>query len=327
MGDATIIRLDPDESIPWYSMARALAQDRRLTWEARGVLTYLHSLPADWRVNPDALVKEAPGGKDRLYRILRELIEAGYVERTQERDDAGKVVRWVYIVRMLPLRGKPEVAEPDLAEPGITEDRGDRRQNSQHSAPNGAGAGAPPAEPNGNPQTSLAALIDHVRERTGNPTYRPDDHTIGKLTRAFEACYAAGATAAEVDAGAREWASLDRDASLLPSLVDARRRGGQRPNGQPAHVTPPREVQHDGRHDPACWCARPKQPRTEAVVAELDAELRRAGLLRSGNGAPATMPPPPRDEQLAALRELFEAGDQAATEPIPVGVDNLAADA
>jgi hypothetical protein len=232
------------------------------------------------------------------YREELERIGALYVEhcfdpKTRRQEESAY---WIDGRRPLPKSDKgslPTDDEGSLPKSGkdAVPKSGEPIEQRESSAPNGAGAKAPASSSNGtsgNPQTSLAALIDHVRERTGNPAYRPDDTTIGKLTKAFERCYAAGATAAEVDAAARAWAAEDRDASLLPSFVDARRRGGQR-NGQPGHVTPPRShVGHDGRHDPACWCYSPT----------------------GGTGAPP----------------LLEAAGIARRTPVPAGVDNVAAD-
>jgi hypothetical protein len=117
----TILRLDPSEDGPYYGMARVTAQDGRLSWEAWGVLAYLHSLPKDWRLSVADLVKRREGGRDRMYRIIRELRTAGYVLYHEHRE-GGRVVATEYLVRMRPV---PEKAEPaptsqDAASPQVT---------------------------------------------------------------------------------------------------------------------------------------------------------------------------------------------------------------
>ena len=116
-----IIRADPDEDGPTFMLARATAQDERLTWEARGLLAYMHSLPRDWRLNPADLIKRGKGGRNRIYRMLSELREAGYILRTDVRDEHGKIVRWEYLARMRPLPRYPDVADPDVANGHSTE--------------------------------------------------------------------------------------------------------------------------------------------------------------------------------------------------------------
>ena len=55
-----------------------------LSWAARGLLAYIASRPPDWRLTIEALRAESPcSGRDALYGILRELIETGYITRTQ----------------------------------------------------------------------------------------------------------------------------------------------------------------------------------------------------------------------------------------------------
>lgn len=141
-----ILRLDPEDRLPYFQVARATAQDASLSWEARGLLSYLHSLPADWRVQPTELVSHGPGGEDRMYRMIRELKEAGYVVAQDIRDEKGRRVDYEYLVRMRPNKalcpdpGKPDLAEPDLGKPELTdktvEDRSGRqdRQRQQPSA-------------------------------------------------------------------------------------------------------------------------------------------------------------------------------------------------
>lgn len=106
---------------PYFQMARATAQDRSLSFEARGALAYLLSKPDNWRVQPSDLQQTC--GKAVVYRILKELIEHGYIQRLQERDEKKRVTAWVYLVyetpneNLLPKNqevGKLEVAFRDI---------------------------------------------------------------------------------------------------------------------------------------------------------------------------------------------------------------------
>lgn len=61
--------------------------DGRLSWKAKGLLSYLLSKPSNWRVYVSDLVKRSKDGKDAVYSALRELEGSGYVERTRIRDE------------------------------------------------------------------------------------------------------------------------------------------------------------------------------------------------------------------------------------------------
>lgn len=88
----TIIRGQRDADHPYFASARATPQDTRLSWEARGVLWYLLSKPGDWQLVIADLEQNC--GRDKVYRIIRELMAFGYIERpAPSRDDKG---RWVW---------------------------------------------------------------------------------------------------------------------------------------------------------------------------------------------------------------------------------------
>lgn len=56
------------------------AQDSQLSFEARGVLTLMLSMPDDWAIHKEWLIKQSPKcGRDKMTRILKELIDCGYV--------------------------------------------------------------------------------------------------------------------------------------------------------------------------------------------------------------------------------------------------------
>ncbi len=56
------------------------AQDSSISFEARGLLTLMLSMPEDWEIRKEWLIKQSPNcGRDKMTRILKELIEAGYV--------------------------------------------------------------------------------------------------------------------------------------------------------------------------------------------------------------------------------------------------------
>ena len=176
----TIIRLDPGDDGPCYLVARETAQDAALSWEAWGLLAYLHSLPRDWRVSASDLVKRRKGGRDRMYRMLRELRAAGYMSRQEVRDEEGRVVRYEYLVRMRPLPGLPLTAQPLTANTHTTE--------VQTVEDRGRESTAPPTPPAGG-ATTLQPVFDAWKVATGrNGTTVLD----GKRVRAIKGRLAEG---------------------------------------------------------------------------------------------------------------------------------------
>lgn len=59
------------------TLYREVAQDDRLSLEARGLLLLMASLPEDWEYSVAGLAKKAGCGKDKLRRILGELEKVG----------------------------------------------------------------------------------------------------------------------------------------------------------------------------------------------------------------------------------------------------------
>lgn len=78
-------------------------RDKELTWEARGVLHYLLSMPGDWQTSKADLIAQSPSAKDKVIsRILKELETAGYIIRSKKQDKEGRWV-WITFVCDLPV--------------------------------------------------------------------------------------------------------------------------------------------------------------------------------------------------------------------------------
>jgi len=94
----------------YFSLRRATAQDTRLSFEARGMLIYLLSKPDDWQLQIADLMREGVLGRNRVYRLIKELIEARYIARTFTRDDKKHVQGVIYLVYEEPYTGNQETA-------------------------------------------------------------------------------------------------------------------------------------------------------------------------------------------------------------------------
>lgn len=112
----------PRPSGNFYVLDKRISEDRRLSWAARGLLVYLLGKPDHWQVSPAALVAETAGsakatGRDGIYSLLNELIEAGYMTRQQARSADGSMGPIRYTVSEEPQTESPVTDEPHPAEP------------------------------------------------------------------------------------------------------------------------------------------------------------------------------------------------------------------
>lgn len=86
-----IIRVRKDRN---YSViSNIMVEDERLSWAARGILTYLLSKPNSWQVRTRDLIQRSPAGEDKVRRLLKELETYGYLVRHKTRGAKG---RWAW---------------------------------------------------------------------------------------------------------------------------------------------------------------------------------------------------------------------------------------
>jgi hypothetical protein len=177
----TIIRCPRSGDIPYFIMSRALAQDRTISLEARGVMAYLLSKPDDWKVQPSDL--EQLCGSNRVYRILKELKDAGYMELKQQRDGQ-RISGWVYEVHESPLLhenqhvGQQEVENlrvenSDLTNKRVSQNKDSDREESKDNSPEGESAPAKPEKKPRKPHKNAPwhdGLVEAFGHANGNMT-------------------------------------------------------------------------------------------------------------------------------------------------------------
>ena len=79
-------------------------QDKQLSWKARGLLSFLLSLPDYWELNINHLIKQAPDGRDSVYSALKELKKFGYIIHTRDRNKKGQIIKGQYDVHETPQK-------------------------------------------------------------------------------------------------------------------------------------------------------------------------------------------------------------------------------
>lgn len=75
-----------------------ILNNANLTWETRGLISYLISKPDDWCISVGQLIKAGPSSRRVIYRMLKELQNAGYIVKVQENEKGrfGSVVYELY---------------------------------------------------------------------------------------------------------------------------------------------------------------------------------------------------------------------------------------
>ena len=124
MSEERTIRTGPRKG--FVVLYRSAAQDARLSLEARGLLVMMASLPDNWSYSETGLASKAGCGRQKVNRILRELIDAGYLLREQRHGEHGKFASCTYVLqeeapagkaKKAPLYEKPSTAQPSTVKP------------------------------------------------------------------------------------------------------------------------------------------------------------------------------------------------------------------
>lgn len=105
-------------------------RDDRISWKAKGVHTYLMSLPDDWKIHISEIVNHSSDGKAALYSAIQMLEEYGYIKKIRNRRKDGCFENTVYQVfespeakdvdaGVHPLTDFPDVDNPDMENPHL----------------------------------------------------------------------------------------------------------------------------------------------------------------------------------------------------------------
>ena len=120
MSDSLIIKSELKEK--FSTLPNALINDGRLAAEHLGLIVYLLSKPNDWVVRVTDLRKRFDYGRDKVYRILAQLEQYGYISKEQVKVD-GKFAETRYTVSDSPCTEKPYTEKPYTENPTLTKER------------------------------------------------------------------------------------------------------------------------------------------------------------------------------------------------------------
>lgn len=128
----------------WTSVPNSLLRSPKLSMEARWLWSYFNSHSDNFKPSFATIQAAAGCGRDRLYKILNELIEAGLLHREQEEQVGGKFGVTTYSLmfpQVIPLTENPEAdpasrteipyTEAPLTDPPYTADPTHKKNNSK----------------------------------------------------------------------------------------------------------------------------------------------------------------------------------------------------
>lgn len=146
-------------------VANSLIEDASLGWDAMGLLVYLLSKPDNWKIMPETLANKRNAGKGKIYSMLKQLREAGYV--TFRKYASGHTDWLVFDTKQdwaeaaenaPPLADEDPIHDPETTE--ITE----RATKTEYKTP--------PSTSRKTDANDVVAVFDYWREKTGHTNAR-----------------------------------------------------------------------------------------------------------------------------------------------------------
>ena len=92
-------------------------RDRDLSLKAKGLLSQMLSLPEDWDFTLAGLSRINRESIDAIRSAIRELEEAGYITRSRERDEKGRLRGADYVIYEQPVSAPPMQEAPASGDP------------------------------------------------------------------------------------------------------------------------------------------------------------------------------------------------------------------
>lgn len=96
--NTTFVRVEKNRN--YTTIHNEFLKRKDLSWKAKGIMTYLLSLPDDWIVNLDEIKRNATDGESSFRSGWKELVSAGYVSRQPVRDEKTKKIDyWETVIK------------------------------------------------------------------------------------------------------------------------------------------------------------------------------------------------------------------------------------
>ena len=109
-----------------------IAQDKTLSYEARGLYFYMLSLPSDWDFSEQRLANQGCVGIDKIKRILKELFSVGLLSREFSNNDKGHR-KYIYTLYDYDTKVNPTLENPTLENPITYKENNINKENNKQN--------------------------------------------------------------------------------------------------------------------------------------------------------------------------------------------------
>lgn len=96
------------------TISNDILNDKELSFKAKGLFSYLWSLPDDWVYYETEVVKHSTDGRGSVRSGLKELEEKGYLKRGRERNEKGQMINADWELADTPMFKNPTLENPTL---------------------------------------------------------------------------------------------------------------------------------------------------------------------------------------------------------------------
>ena len=96
-----IIRIDKTAG-NYFIASKYYVEDEKISWKAKGIMSYLFSKPDDWQIYQTQLEKVSIDGKASVRSTINELIDNGYMTRQSRRKSNGDFDGYDYTLHEYP---------------------------------------------------------------------------------------------------------------------------------------------------------------------------------------------------------------------------------
>jgi hypothetical protein len=93
-----IFRLKREERPRYTVVSNEPLDDPKLSWGAKGLLTYMLSKPDNWEFKREKIMENSSDKEPTLRRIIKELKQFGYLKIVSHRDQNGHIFEWTTYV-------------------------------------------------------------------------------------------------------------------------------------------------------------------------------------------------------------------------------------
>lgn len=110
-----VIRVNRNDN--YTVMANYHLRDKELSCKAKGLMSFMLSLPDDWDYSVKGLVSCLMEGKEAVRSMLKELEDRGYLAREQARSTKGNFSGVEYVLHEMPVTENPTTVNPSADNP------------------------------------------------------------------------------------------------------------------------------------------------------------------------------------------------------------------